>query len=62
MKLEHLISINGAALAVYYVGDCYYQYEILFWDGSIYQPREMYETANKALEIGINSIKTVIGY
>jgi len=62
MKLEHLISINGAVLTVYYVGDCYYQYEILFWDGSIYQPREMHETANKALEIGINSIKTVIGY
>ncbi|MEM7757615.1 MAG: hypothetical protein AAF298_05790 [Cyanobacteria bacterium P01_A01_bin.40] len=48
MQLERLVSINGAVLIVYYVGDCYYQYEILFWDGSIYQPQEMYETANKA--------------
>ena len=62
MKLERLVSINGAVLIVYYVGDCYYQYEILFWDGSIYQPQEMYETANKALNVGVESIKTTIGY
>ena len=62
MKIEHLVTISGAILMVYYVGDLFYQYEILFWDGSIYQPREIYETANKALEIGIESIKIVIGY
>ena len=37
MKLERLISINGAVLVVYYVSDLFYQYEILFWDSSIYQ-------------------------
>ena len=62
MKIEHLVTISGAVLMVYYAGDLFYQYEILFWDGSIYQPREIYETANKALEIGIESIKIVIGY
>jgi hypothetical protein len=62
MKLEHLVSINGAVLVVYYVGDLCYQYEILFWDGSIYQPQEIYETVDKALSVGIESIKTVIGY
>ena len=62
MKLERLVSINGAVLVVYYVGDLYYQYEILFWDSSIYQPQEIYETADKALSVGIDSIKTVIGY
>ena len=62
MKLEHLISINGAVLTVYYVGDFCYQYEILFWDSSIYQPQEIYETADNALSVGIESIKTVIGY
>jgi hypothetical protein len=62
MKLEHLTSINGAVLVVYYVGDLYYQYEILFWDGSIYQPQEIYEAADKALNVGLDSIKTVIGY
>ena len=62
MKLERLISISGAVLMVYYVGDCYYQYEILFWDGSIYQPQEMYETAGEARDVGLESIKIVIGY
>ena len=62
MKLQHLVSINGAVLVVYYVGDLFYQYEILFWDGSIYQPQEVYERAEGALNIGIDSIKTVIGY
>ena len=62
MKLEHLVSIDGAVLVVYYVGDLLYQYEILFWNSSIYQPQEMYETANKALNVGIESIKTTIGY
>ena len=62
MKLEHLISINGAVLVVYYVGDLFYQYEILFWDNSIHQPQEIYESADKALNVGTDSIKTVIGY
>ena len=62
MKLERLVSINGAILIVYCVGDLYYQYEILFWDSSIYQPQEMYETANKALNVGVESIKITIGY
>ena len=62
MKLERLTSINGAVLVVYYVGDLCYQYEILFWDSSIHQPQEIYETADKALSVGIESIKTVIGY
>lgn len=62
MKLERLVSINGAVLVVYYVSDRYYQYEIAFWDSSIYQPQEMYETADKALNVGIESIKTTIGY
>ena len=50
MKLERLISINGAVLAVYYVGDLCYQYEILFWDSSIHQPQEIYDTADKAAD------------
>ena len=62
MKIEHLVTISGAILLVYYVGDLFYQYEILFWDGSIHQPQEMYETVDEALNVGIDSIKTVIGY
>ena len=62
MKIEHLVTINGAILVVYYISDRCYQYEILFWDSSIYQPQEIYEPAYKALKIGIESIKIVIGY
>ena len=62
MKLERLVSINGAVLVVYYVGDLYYQYEIVFWDGSIYQPQEAYPSADKAISVGMESIKTTIGY
>lgn len=62
MKLEHLVTINGAVLVVYYVGDLYYQYEILFWDGSIYQPQEIYDSVKVALDVGVKSIKTTIGY
>lgn len=62
MKLEHSICINGAVLVVYYVGDLYYQYEILFWDGSIHQPQEIYPTADKARDVGLEMVKVVIGY
>ena len=62
MKIEHLVTISGAVLTVYYVGDLFYQYEILFWDGSIHQPQEMYETVDEALNVGLKNIKTVIGY
>ncbi len=61
MAIKHLIGINGATLAVYCV-DEYFQDEIVFWDSSIYQQQEMYETAEEALEMGIESIKIVIGY
>jgi hypothetical protein len=34
---------------------------IAFWDGSIYQPTEIYCTAEAALKVGIDCIKVVIG-
>jgi hypothetical protein len=61
MVIEYLVGISGATLVVYRV-DEYFQYEILFWDGSIYQPQEIYDTLKVALNVGIDSIKTTIGY
>ncbi|MBE9168686.1 hypothetical protein IQ238_14615 [Pleurocapsales cyanobacterium LEGE 06147] len=61
MKIEHLVSIDGAILVVYYTSGSCYQYEIAFWDGSIYQPTEIYYTAEAALKVGIERIKIVIG-
>lgn len=61
VKLEYLISIDGATLVVYRVEQSF-QYEILFWDGSIFKPQETYYTASKAYDVGIESIRTTIGY
>ena len=61
MKIEHLISINGAILMVYYTSSQCYQYEIAS-DSLIYQPNEIYKTAKQALDVGVERIKIVIGY
>ncbi len=62
MRIEHLISMNSAILMVYSTGNEYYQYEIVFWNGLIYQPNELYKTANQAQDVAIERIKIVIGY
>ncbi len=62
MKIEHLIIINGAILMVYYTSSQFYQYEIAVGDGLIYQPNEIYKTANQAKEVGVERIKIVLGY
>ena len=62
MKIEYLISISGSILMVYRTSEEDYQYEIILWDGSIYQPEELYAKAGQAKLMGIESIKTVIGY
>ena len=61
MVIKHLVGIHGATLIVYRVDD-YFQYEIVFWDSSIHQPQEIYETADKARDIGLEMVKVVIGY
>ena len=60
--IEHLLTINGAILAVYYTDSKCYSYSIALWDGGIYQPQEIYYTADKALEVGIEKIRITIGY
>ncbi|VEP15562.1 conserved hypothetical protein [Hyella patelloides LEGE 07179] len=60
--IEHLISISGSILVVYRTSEGDYRYEIVFWDGSYYQPDELYPLAHQARVAGIKSIKTVIGY
>ncbi len=62
MRIEHLLTIKGVVLAVYYTNSKCYQYSIAFWDGSIYQPDEIYYTAEKALEVGLEKIRITIGY
>ena len=51
---------------VYYTSSQFYQYEIAvdekIGDGLIYQPNEIYKTANQAKEVGVERIKIVLGY
>lgn len=60
--IEHLISISGSILLVYRTNKGDYQYEIILWDGSIYQPEELYAKARQALAVGRETIKSAIGY
>lgn len=62
MKIEHLMSINGAILMVYCINTASYKYAIILGDGSLYSPNELYYTAEKTLKMGTESIKIVIGY
>ena len=62
MKIEHLIIMNGAILIVYYTSHQGYQYEIAVGDSLIYQPNEIYKTANQAKEVAVERIKIVLGY
>ena len=61
MKIEHLTIINGVILMVCDISSQSYQYEIVVSDGLIYQPNEIYKTANQARDVGIERIKIVLG-
>lgn len=62
MDIRHILTTNRAILIVYYTDSKCYQYSIVLWDGGIYQPQEIFYTANKALEVGIEKIRVTIGY
>ena len=62
MKIEHLISIDATILMVYYTSEKCYQYAIIFGDGLIYQPDEIYYTGEKALKVGRESIELLGNY
>jgi thiamine monophosphate synthase len=47
---------------VYYTRNKCHQYAIAFYDNSIYEPNELYYTAEEALKVGIDCIQVVIGY
>ena len=62
MKIEHLIVINGSILMVYRTNEGDYQYEIILWNGTLYQPDELYVKPDRALAIGLEMIEVVFGY
>ncbi len=59
MNIEYLIGGTKATLLVYRTPLFSYQYQILFQDGSLFQPQELYTNLSLALEVGLENIKFV---
>ena len=62
MTIKHLLTINGALLMGYHIDSKCYKYSIAFWDGGIYQTDDIFYTADRALEAGLEEIRITIGY
>ena len=62
MSIEYLIGGTKATLLVYRTPLSYYQYQILFPDGSLFQPQELYTNLSVALEVGLERISFVNRY
>jgi hypothetical protein len=62
IKIKYLVFRDSCWLVVYQIiGGCH-QYSIIFWDGSVYTPQEIYLKPTKAYKIGVERIRTTIGY
>jgi len=59
MIIKHLIGGNIATLLVYSTPHSYHQYQILFKDGSLFQPQELYNSSSLALEVGLDMARLV---
>ncbi len=62
MSIEYLIGGKIATLLVHTTPPSYYQYQILFPDGSLFQPQELYTTPSLALAVGLKSTRLVNSY
>ncbi len=62
MSIEYLIGGKIATLLVYTTPHASYQYQILFQDGSLFQPQELYLDPFLALEAGLKSTRLVNSY
>ena len=62
MKIKYLIGGNIATLLVYGTSSSSYQYQIIFKDGSLFQPHELYSNASVALKVGLERTKLVHSY
>lgn len=62
MRIEHLLTVNRAILAVYHTDGKCYQFSVTLSDGGIYQTDEIFYTADAALQAGIEEIRITIDY
>ncbi len=62
MSIIHLVTTQAALLLVYRTSNSLYAYQILFGDGSVYTPQELYYHASTALKVGRERINIVTDY
>ena len=62
MNIEYLIGGKIATFLVYSTPHSLYQYQILFADGSLFQPHELYTNALLALKVGLERLNLVNSY
>ena len=62
MSIEYLIGGNIATLLVYRTPHSAYQYQILFKDGSLFHPQELYTSSSLALDVGLERTRLVNSY
>ena len=51
MKIEHITIINNYLVTVYFAPDLGWRYSVVLQDGSIFQPYDLYTTAQEADEV-----------
>ncbi len=61
MTIIDLVATQSAALMVYRTSNHLYSYQILFSNGLIYTPQELYPHAYIALNLGRKRIKVITG-
>ncbi len=61
MTIIHLVATQSAALLVYCTSNFLYSYQILFKDGLVYIPQELYSHAYIALNVGCDRINLLTG-
>ncbi len=62
MSIVHLVASNDAILMVYATYDSLHSFQILFWDGLLYHPQELYPYSFTALKVAEERINHLRGY
>ncbi len=62
MSIVHLVASDAAILMVYATNESLHSYQILFWDGLLYHPQELYPYSFTALKVAEERINHLKGY
>ena len=60
MSIVHLVASDAAILIVYATSNSLHSYQILFWDGLLYHPQELYPYSFTALKVAEQLLTQII--